>query len=77
MTKYHLSCACSRPAHSVILTKDFGERTFQFQLSSWLGFWSRVWMSLKYIFNANKVITWDTVMVEEKEMYALREWMKD
>lgn len=67
-----ITCDCKSPRHMVqfVFDPEEGDLYLKFQLARWPGFFSRIWLALKYIFNCadgdgRADCHWDVTLLNE------------
>lgn len=53
-----------------------GDLYIEFQLSQYLGFWSRLRSALKYTFQARGTVIWDEVMISPGQAQELKNFLE-
>ncbi len=79
LDKKTITCTCYDPRHyvQIISDRDENEIFLNIGLNTHLSFWQKLVTSFKYIFNIGNNVFYDTVILQEKELNELKDFIKE
>jgi hypothetical protein len=77
MEKFYIDCSCHGPNHMIRFQHDNEFLYIDTQLSSKFGFWKRLWIGLKYIFNlgSDSYYNWNDTLLRKEEVKPLSDFI--
>jgi len=75
----YLECSCQDRSHLVVISRDFEHNYLyiEVQLNSYHGFFKRLWLGLKYIFNKNfNNGMWDCSLLNKSEAEQVKSFLE-
>ena len=77
--KKTITCTCYDPRHYVQIVSDRedNEIVLNIGLNTHLSFWNRIVVAFKYIFKRGGNDCYDTIILQEKELNELKDFIKE